>query len=150
MRLQPPARTGPAQTGSRAAHPYAGIYLWTLQGWMAMFYLAAAFAKLTEPLEHLTILMTWPKWVTLETVQHVGVTEGVLALGLVAPLVSRRTGLWIMLASAGLLTLNAAAMTVLYLVLRDPGMVATNLALAAMGAAILTGRWPAAVPGPRR
>ncbi|KAK0350588.1 hypothetical protein LTR94_028423, partial [Friedmanniomyces endolithicus] len=47
-----------AQARSRAA--YKNITLWTLQGWTAMFFIAAGYAKLTEPMTNLITLMGWP------------------------------------------------------------------------------------------
>ena len=35
--------------------------LWTFQGWLAMFFAAAGFAKLTEPMNHLIVLLGWPE-----------------------------------------------------------------------------------------
>ena len=46
------------QGRSRAA--YRNIALWTLQGWIAMFFIAAGYAKLTEPMTNLINLMGWP------------------------------------------------------------------------------------------
>ena len=46
------------QARSRAA--YRNIALWTLQGWIAMFFIAAGYAKLTEPMSNLIALMGWP------------------------------------------------------------------------------------------
>ena len=43
---------------SRAA--YKNIALWTLQGWLAMFFIAAGYAKLTESMTNLITLMGWP------------------------------------------------------------------------------------------
>lgn len=40
---------------SRAA--YKNIALWTLQGWLAMFFIAAGYAKLTESMTNLITLM---------------------------------------------------------------------------------------------
>ena len=47
-----------AQARSRAA--YKNITLWTLQGWIAIFFIAAGYAKLTEPMTNLITLMGWP------------------------------------------------------------------------------------------
>ena len=45
---------------SRLAASYRNLTLWTLQGWLAMFFIAAGYAKLTVSLETLTALMSWP------------------------------------------------------------------------------------------
>ena len=140
-RSPPHPRNLARPTGGRPSqHRHIGPYLWVLQGWMAMFFLAAAFAKLTAPMEHLVILMTWPEWVSPDVVLAIGYGEATLAIGLLIPILFDRRGWPIMRVSAAILSLNAAVMIVLYSVLRDLGLVATNAALLAMGLCILMGR----------
>ena len=38
---------------SRLAASYRNLTLWTLQGWLAMFFIAAGYAKLSEPMTNL-------------------------------------------------------------------------------------------------
>ena len=45
---------------ARARADYLNIALWTFQGWIAMFFIAAGYAKLSEPMENLIVLMQWP------------------------------------------------------------------------------------------
>ena len=71
---------------SRAA--YRNIALWTLQGWIAMFFIAAGYAKLTEPMTNLINLMGWPAVAPENMVRGLGVVEMILALGVLSPLIS--------------------------------------------------------------
>lgn len=73
---------------SRAA--YKNIALWTLQGWLAMFFIAAGYAKLTESMTNLITLMGWPAVAPENMVRGLGVVEIVLALGVLTPLISWR------------------------------------------------------------
>ncbi|WP_439471862.1 sensor histidine kinase [Brevundimonas sp.] len=66
--------------------------LWTLHGWLAMFFLAAGCAKLTEDLALLTLLMGWPGRAGLEMVRTVGWIEVGLAMTLIAALTAERWG----------------------------------------------------------
>ncbi|MDX2334134.1 DoxX family protein [Brevundimonas vesicularis] len=75
-----------APSRNRAA--YANIALWTLQGWIAMFFIAAGYAKLTEPMTNLINLMGWPAVAPENMVRGLGVVEIVLAMGVLSPLIS--------------------------------------------------------------
>ena len=66
------------------------LALWTLQGWLAMFFIAAGYAKLTEPMTNLINLMGWPAVAPENMVRGLGVVEIVLALGVLTPLISWR------------------------------------------------------------
>ena len=67
---------------------YTVPILWILHGWMAMFFLAAAYAKLSEPIALLSILMEWPAATTPQVVRAVGWIELGLALLQLAPCLS--------------------------------------------------------------
>ena len=128
----------PAQLRLRAE--YRNLSLWTLQGWVAMFFLAAGYAKLSEPMDNLVTLMTWPAYAGESLVRGLGVVELVLALGLLAPLASWSLGRWPLLVSAaGLLVLQIAMLTI-HLAVLDPGLALTNAVLAAMTVPVLLGR----------
>ena len=134
-----PRRTlTPAQLRLRAN--YRNLALWTLQGWVAMFFLAAGYAKLSEPMDNLIALMTWPAYASESLVRGLGLVEIVLALGLVAPLVSWSVGRWPLLVSAaGLMGLQAVMLSV-HAVTLDLGLVLTNALLLAMTTPVLLGR----------
>jgi len=98
---------------ARARADYLNITLWTFQGWIAMFFLAAGYAKLSEPMENLIVLMQWPALVGETFVRGVGVAEMALAVMMLAPLISWRFGRPLLLtAAAGLLVLETIALGV--------------------------------------
>ncbi|MDY6922900.1 MAG: DoxX family protein [Pseudomonadota bacterium] len=116
---------------------YTVPILWILHGWMAMFFLAAAYAKLSEPIALLSILMDWPGATTPQVVRAVGWIELGLALLQLAPFLSAAPAARaVALASTAVLAANAVAMTALYIVRPDPGLVATNIALIVLSAGI--------------
>ena len=73
----------PAQI--RLCSTYKNLGLWTFQGWIAMFFIAAGYAKLTESMENLTVLMHWPALASVNFVRGLGVVEIVLALMVLSP-----------------------------------------------------------------
>ena len=131
----------PAQI--RLCSTYRNLGLWTFQGWIAMFFIAAGYAKLTEPMENLVALMSWPALVSVDLVRGIGIVEMVLALGVLAPLVSWRIGRPIlMVAGLGLLALQTVMLGV-HLTGQDLGLTVVNLILMALTATVLIGRRPA-------
>ncbi|MDQ1154282.1 DoxX family protein [Brevundimonas sp. SORGH_AS_0993] len=127
-----------AEARSRAA--YRNIALWTLQGWIAMFFVAAGYAKLTEPMSNLIALMGWPAVAPVDMVRGLGVVELVLALGVLSPLVSWRVGRPLLLVSAFGLTVMEAVMLTVHAVNRDIGLAAVNVILLALTLPVLLGR----------
>ncbi|HUH09316.1 MAG TPA: DoxX family protein [Brevundimonas sp.] len=122
---------------SRAKSDYLNLTLWTFQGWIAMFFIAAGYAKLTESMENLTVLMHWPAMASVSFVRGLGVVEIVLALMVLAPLVSWRFGRPLLLtASVGLLALQSI-MLILHAMELDVGLALTNLFLIAITAPVL-------------
>lgn len=121
---------------TRAHADYMNIALWTLQGWLAMFFVAAGYAKLTEPMENLILLMQWPALASVNFVRGLGVVELALALLVLAPLISWKVGRPLLLtATAGLLVLELTALGVHAWGL-DLGPALTNVALLAITAPI--------------
>lgn len=122
---------------SRLAASYRNLTLWTLQGWLAMFFVAAGYAKLSEPMANLVELMRWPALVTDNMVRGLGVAEIVLAVLVLAPLVSWRHGRPLLVtAAAGLLALETTMLGVHALGL-EWGLALTNVVLIAMTAPVL-------------
>jgi hypothetical protein len=122
---------------SRAKSDYLNLTLWTFQGWIAMFFVAAGYAKLTESIENLTVLMHWPAMASASFVRGLGVVEIVLALMVLAPLASWRVGRPLLLtASVGLLALQSI-MLILHAMELDVGLALTNLFLIAITAPVL-------------
>ena len=122
---------------SRAKSDYLNLTLWTFQGWIAMFFVAAGYAKLTESMENLTVLMHWPAMASASFVRGLGVVEIVLAVMMLAPLISWRFGRpLLMTASVGLLALESI-MLILHATELDIGLALTNLFLIAITAPVL-------------
>ena len=122
---------------SRAKSDYLNLALWTFQGWIAMFFIAAGYAKLTESMENLTVLMHWPAMASVNFVRGLGVVEIVLALMVLSPLVSWRFGRPLLLtASVGLLALQTI-MLILHATELNVGLALTNLFLIAITAPVL-------------
>ena len=122
---------------SRAKSDYLNLTLWTFQGWIAMFFIAAGYAKLTESMENLTVPMHWPAMASVNFVRGLGVVEIVLALMVLAPLASWRFGRPLLLtASVGLLALQSI-MLILHGMELNVGLALTNLFLIAITAPVL-------------
>jgi len=129
----PPAR-------SRAADGYRNIALWTLQGWLAMFFIAAGYAKITEPMANLVTLMNWPAFAPENLVRGLGVAELALGVAVLAPLLSWRVGRPILLtAAAGLLVLESMMLGV-HVLGQDIGLSLVNVFLLAITIPVLMGR----------
>ena len=105
-----------------------------------MFFFAAGYAKLTESMDNLIALMNWPALVSETLVRGVGIVEIVLALGLLAPLVSWKLGRWPLLISASGLILLETAMLGIHAFSLDIGLALTNVALLAITIPVLLGR----------
>ena len=133
-------RTPVSAARARAVAGYRNLALWTLQGWAAMFFFAAGYAKLTEPLDNLVALMNWPALVSENLVRGVGIAEIVLALGMLAPLVSWKLGRWPLLISAAGLTALEVVMLSVHAAGLDIGLALTNVALLAITIPVLLGR----------
>ena len=126
------------QARSRAA--YRNIALWTLQGWIAMFFIAAGYAKLTEPMTNLINLMGWPAVAPENMVRGLGLVEVVLALGVLSPLISWRVGRPLLLTAATGLVLMEAAMLAIHAVNHDIALATVNAVLLAFTVPVLLGR----------
>ena len=123
---------------SRAA--YKNITLWTLQGWLAMFFIAAGYAKLTESMTNLITLMGWPAVAPENMVRGLGVVEIVLALGVLTPLISWRAFRPVLLTSVvGLIILETVMLTI-HALSQDIGLAVVNAILLAITVPVLLGR----------
>lgn len=116
---------------------YRNLTLWTLQGWIAMFFIAAGYAKLTEPLDNLIDLMRWPALAPENFVRGLGVAEIVLALLMLAPVVSWKHGRPLLVVAASGLLLLQNAMLAIHATGLDVGPAITNAVLIAMTAPVL-------------
>lgn len=124
----------------RLVADYANLALWTLQGWLAMFFIAAGFAKLTEPMDNLVMLLGWPSTVAESLLRGVGGVEIGLAVGLLAPLASWRLGRPVLLMAAAGLSALALIMLAVHAVRIDIGLALINAVLLALSLTVLWGR----------
>lgn len=115
------------------------LALWTLQAWLAMFFIGAAYAKLTAAPELLVILLGWPQGIEREIVRLIGAAELALGIGVLAPLLTWRLAP-IMSASAIGLAGLAGFNLVLHLGRQEFGFVGLNLLLAGAALTVLVGR----------
>ena len=139
------ARRGAAKMTTQSLSPararlnasYRNLTLWTLQGWIAMFFIAAGYAKISEPMTNLVELMKWPAFVSGTMVRGLGIAEILLAVLVLAPLVSWKFGRpLLVMAACGLLALQAV-MLIVHATGRDVGPAAANVVLIAMTATVL-------------
>jgi hypothetical protein len=134
----------PAQI--RLCETYRNLGLWTFQGWIAMFFIAAGYAKLTVSMDTLTALMSWPALVDADLVSGVGIVEIVLAIGVLAPLVSWRFGGPILMMAAGGLIALEGVMLGVHLLGQNLGLAAVNVILMALTTTVFVGRRDKALP----
>jgi len=136
------SRSAPQTPRARQARDFANLALWTLQGWIAMFFVAAGYAKLTEPMDNLALLLRWPEQVSINLVRGVGVVEIILALGVLMPLFSWKIGRWPLLVSAIGLVAMESVMLGVHIVGADISLALTNALLLAITIPVLLGRRP--------
>lgn len=125
---------------ARVNQTYRNLALWTLQGWIAMFFLAAGYAKLTESMDNLITLMSWPALVSQQFVRGVGLAEIVLALGMLAPLVSWKVGRPLLIVAAVGLVVLEAVMLGVHALGGDIGLSIVNVILLGLTIPVLLGR----------
>jgi hypothetical protein len=131
----------PVQTArARTLATYRNLALWTLQGWIAMFFIAAGYAKLTESMDNLITLLAWPALVSASLVRGVGIVEIVLALGILAPLVSWRIGRPLLIVSAAGLVVLEAVMLGVHALSGGIGLSVVNVILLGLTIPVLWGR----------
>lgn len=130
---------------------YLHLTLWTLQGWLAMFFLAAGYAKLTEQMDILIVLLSWPAHVDLADVRIVGGVEVLLSVLIVSPLVSWSFGRPLLVLSATAMLMLEAAALVVHASMFEWGHVLTNMVLLLMTVVVLRlrARPPNRRKGPR-
>jgi len=130
----------PLSARARLFANYRNLALWTFQGWVAMFFIAAGYGKMTESMDNLVALMSWPALVSESFVRGLGIAELVLALGMLAPLVSWRIGRPLLMVSGlGLLTLESVMLGV-HAMGQDVGLALVNIVLLAITIPVLLGR----------
>ena len=125
---------------ARVNQTYRNLALWTLQGWIAMFFLAAGYAKLTESMDNLITLMSWPALVSQQFVRGLGLAEIVLALGMLAPLVSWKVGRPLLIVAAVGLVMLETVMLGVHALGGDIGLSIVNVILLGLTIPVLLGR----------
>lgn len=123
---------------------YRHLGLWVLQGWLAMFFIGAAIAKLGQPHDLLVHLMQWPAHFDLQSVRLLGVLELALAVGLTTPLLSWRLFRPLMLTCSAVVLIETLVMGGYHLVMGHFGLAAVNALLAGFAGVVLYGRRAAA------
>lgn len=145
-----PLRRTPTSAEARRAYLYRNLFLWVLQTWLALFYIGAGYAKLSQSQDLLALLMTWPGQVEVGRLHAVGWAEIVLAGSVVTPLISWRLCRPILLTGALGLLADAVFMMVFHALERDPGLAVVNGLLIVMTLVVIVGRWPGAAQTPGR
>jgi hypothetical protein len=132
--------TRPLTARDRTVATWRNLALWTLQGWIAMFFIAAGYAKISEPMDNLVALMNWPALVSPSLVRGLGIAEIVLALGVLAPLASWKFGRPVlMVAATGLVALETVMLGV-HAFGMDIGLALVNVFLLTITVPVLLGR----------
>lgn len=143
--------TSPQVSARRARifRSYRRILLWVLTSLLAMFFIAAGFAKLTEPRDNLIHLLQWPASVDLMLVRGVGLAELVIVIVMkAASFMSKKTGGPIVFLTALLLLVSELTMLGVHIVSFHLGFVLTNTLLIVMTLPVLwyslsdEGGWP--------
>ena len=130
----------PVPASFRLIRFYRHVFLWVLQGWLAMFFIGAAAAKLSQPLEILSHLLEWPARLDAVLVQTVGWAELALAIMLLAPVVSWRLFRPVLLIGAAGLMAETLLMGAYHALHTHWSLAFTNLVLVVMAATVLIGR----------
>ncbi len=135
-----PIGHGSVSSRQRRCRDYNNLALWTFQGWIAMFFIAAGYAKLTEPMDSLIFLMRWPEQVSESVVRGLGILEILLACGVPAPLMSWRLGRVPLVISSVVLIALQTTMLARHAIGLDVSLAVTNLALLAITIPVFLGR----------
>lgn len=121
----------------RECADYLNLTLWTFQGWVALFFIAAAYAKLTQPMGDLAEMFSWTAAVGEQTVRGVGLAELGLAIALLVPLALRKAGRPFVVGSAAALLVLQGTMLGVHLIGGEFWPVAANLVLMGLTGSIL-------------
>lgn len=129
-------------------HPsYRHMALWTLQGWLAMFFVAAGYAKLSQPMEMLIILLSWPVHFAPPAVRLLGALEVLLAAAVLSPLISWTFGRPLLVSATMAMLALEAMMFIIHAMSFEWSHALINLALGLMTAIVFVQRSRETVPG---
>jgi uncharacterized membrane protein YphA (DoxX/SURF4 family) len=116
------------------------VFLWVLQGLLAVAFAGAGFMKLTQPIEKLGKQMTWVPRFSPPVVRFVGAVELLGAIGLILPWATGIAKVLTPLAAVGLaVTMVLAA--VHHLQHKEAKQLPINIVLFAIAAVIAIGRF---------
>lgn len=114
--------------------------LWTFQGWLAMFFIGAGYAKTTEEMRYLDVLLGWSVAVHDIAVRALGAAEILLGLLMLAPLLGWGKGRLVLRAAAAVLATTTAVMMVVHAIRLEGGAMAINALLFVLASATFYGR----------
>lgn len=115
---------------------------WSAQIWLTMFFIGAGFAKLTEPMTNLDLLLGWSAFTPDYVVRSVGALEMGLALAVCANLVLFPAARRLTVVAGAAAAVIATAMGVVHLARLEWQLAAVNLCLL-MLAMVVVRRYPA-------
>jgi putative oxidoreductase len=115
------------------------VALWVVQGLLALAFLAAGTMKVSQPLESLGKRMQWVNAVSPGGVRFIGAAEILGALGLILPLVTGILPWLTVVAAAGLVIIQVAAV-IFHLQRGEAKVVPMNLVLLILALAVVYGR----------
>jgi hypothetical protein len=134
----------PTSRHPRAIH----LWLWVVQGLLALVYLLAGTMKTTLPIAALTARWGWPGTVPPALIRFIGAAELAGALGLILPAAARVLPRLTPTAAVGLVVLQLLAM-LFHLSRGQASVLPINLTLAALAAFVAWGRFRKAPIEPR-
>jgi putative oxidoreductase len=127
---------------------WLNIALWGAQILLAVMYGMAAYMKATQPLDQVAQQIAWVADVPAWLPRFIGTAEGLGALGLILPSLTRILPGLTPLAAAGLTLIQLLAMP-FHLSRGEVSVLPINLVLLALSLFILWGRWKKAPIAPR-
>ena len=116
------------------------IFLWVLQGLLAVAFGGSGFMKLTQPIDKLGKQMTWVPRFSPPVVRFVGAVELLGAIGLILPWATGIAKILTPLAAVGLAVTMLLAM-VHHLQHKEAKQLPINIVLFAIAAVIAIGRF---------
>lgn len=124
----------------RRRRDLSNLALWTVHGWLAMFFIAAGYAKVAEPMAYLEILLGWASADQERLVRTLGWFEIALGLASLAPALFGRVARTPFLIGAAVMIALASIMIVVHSVRLEAGAVTVNLALLGLAVSLWVGR----------
>lgn len=120
------------------------IGLWVAQALLGLMFIAAGFAKATQPIAGLSEMMHWPGSVSPMLVRFIGICEFLGGIGLLLPSVLRIKTLLTPYAAVGIATIQILAM-VFHISRGEFGNIIPNIIIAGIAIFIYWGRTKKAI-----